>query len=354
MNTANHNLIRAGFADAIGNTPLIRLAHASAATGCEILGKAEFMNPGGSVKDRAALSIIDDAERSGRLQPGGIVVEGTAGNTGIGLTHVCNARGYRLIIAMPDNQSQEKFQTLETLGAEVLRIKAVPYSDPNHYQRIAARIAEQLPGAIWSNQFDNVANRQAHFDTTGPEIWQQTQGQVNAFVCATGTGGTLGGVARYLKQQSASVKTYLADPQGSSLYHWIHDGELKANGPSSITEGIGIGRVTANLADTPIDDAIHVNDMDSVQMVFELLRKEGLFLGSTSGVNFAAAIQVAEQLGPGHTIVTELCDSGHKYQSRLFNRSWLEQKGFAHAAGFQIPSFANDPELHRVLSNFRS
>ena len=353
MNTATTN-IRYGFADAIGNTPLIRLAHVSNATGCEILGKAEFMNPGGSVKDRAARSIVDEAERTGRLQPGGIVVEGTAGNTGIGLAHVCNARGYRLIIAMPDNQSPEKFQTLETLGAEVLPIKTVPYADPNHYQKVAARIAEQLPAAIWSNQFDNVANRQAHFDSTGPEIWQQTQGKVNAFVCSTGTGGTLGGVARYLKQQNAAVKTYLADPQGSSLYHWIRDGELKANGPSSITEGIGIGRVTANLADTPIDDAIHVNDMDTVQMVYELLRKEGLFLGSTSGVNVAAAVQVAQRLGPGHTIITILCDSGHKYQSRLFNRSWIEQKGFAHAAGLTLPSFANDPELHRVLSNFRA
>jgi len=354
MTIANHNLICNGFADAIGNTPLIRLAHVSAATGCEILGKAEFMNPGGSVKDRAAKWMIDDAERSGKLQLGGIVVEGTAGNTGIGLAHVCNARGYKLIITMPDNQSQEKFRTLETLGAEVLPIKAVPYSDSNHYQKIAARIAEQLPTAIWANQFDNVANRQAHFDSTGPEIWTQTQGKVNAFVCATGTGGTLGGVGRYLKQQNSNVQIILADPQGSSLYHWVRDGELKANGPSSITEGIGIGRVTANLQDTLIDDAVHVNDMDVVAMVYELLRKEGIFLGSTSGVNVAAAVQVAQQLGPGHTIVTILCDSGHKYQSRLFNRSWIEEKGFGHAAGFNIPSFANDPELNRVLNNFRA
>ncbi|MES1192223.1 MAG: cysteine synthase A [Steroidobacter sp.] len=358
MKTANDPLIgdgiRNGFADAIGNTPLIRLAHLSAATGCEILGKAEFMNPGGSVKDRAAKWMIDDAERSGRLKPGGIVVEGTAGNTGIGLAHVCNARGYKLIITMPDNQSHEKFQILRTLGAEVLPIKAVPYSDPNHYQKAAARIAEQLPGAVWANQFDNVANRQAHIDSTGPEIWQQTQGSIDAFVCATGTGGTLGGVARYLKQQSTKVKTCLADPQGSSLFHWIRDGQLKANGPGSITEGIGIGRVTANLQDTPIDDAVHVNDMDTVSMVYELLRKEGLFLGSTSGVNVAAAVQVAQQLGPGHTIVTILCDSGHKYQSRLFNRSWIEEKGFAHAAGFHLSSFANEPELHRVLNHFRN
>ncbi|MES1196521.1 MAG: pyridoxal-phosphate dependent enzyme, partial [Steroidobacter sp.] len=247
MNTANHNLTRNGLVDTIGNTPLIRLAHVSAATGCEILGKAEFMNPGGSVKDRAAKWMVEDAERNGKLKPGGIVVEGTAGNTGIGLAHVCNARGYRLIITMPDNQSREKFQTLETLGAEVLPIKWVPYSDPRHYQKIAARIAEQLSSAIYVNQFDNIANRQAHIDSTGPEIWEQTQGKINAFVCATGTGGTLGGVARYLKQKNSSVKTFLADPQGSSLYHWVRDGQLKANGPSSITEGIGIGRVTANL-----------------------------------------------------------------------------------------------------------
>ena len=356
MNSADNTIrpICKGFAAAIGNTPLIRLSHVSVATGCEILGKAEFMNPGGSVKDRAARWIIEDAERSGRLQPGGFVVEGTAGNTGIGLAHVCNARGYRLIIAMPDNQSPEKFQTLATLGAEVLPIKAVPYADPNHYQRVAARIAEQLPTAVWANQFDNIANRQAHFDSTGPEIWQQTQGKVDAFVCSTGTGGTLGGVARYLKHMNANVKTYLADPQGSSLYHWVRDGELKANGPSSITEGIGIGRVTANLADTPLDDALHVNDMDTVTMVYDLLRAEGLFLGSTSGVNVAAAVQVANLLGPGHTIVTILCDSGHKYQSRLFNRSWIEAKGFTHAAGFATHSLSIDSELNRVLSNYRA
>jgi len=346
--------VRSGFADAIGNTPLIRLARISEATGCEILGKAEFMNPGGSVKDRAARWIIDDAERSGRLKPHGIVVEGTAGNTGIGLAHVCNVRGYRLIIAMPDNQSQEKFQTLETLGAEVLPIKAVPYADPNHYQKVAARIAGQLPAAVWANQFDNVANRQAHIDSTGPEIWRQTNGRIDAFVCATGTGGTLGGVARYLKGVNGKVRTYLADPQGSSLYHWLRDGELKAKGPSSITEGIGIGRVTANLEGAPLDDAVHVNDLDAVNMVYRLLREEGLFLGSTSGVNVAAAVQVAKLLGPGHTIVTILCDSGHKYQSRLFKRSWLAEKGLVDAAGFSAThSSLVDSELNRVLSPYR-
>lgn len=354
MSSADNN-IRAGFIDAIGNTPLIRLKRVSEETGCEILGKAEFMNPGGSVKDRAAKWIIDDAERSGRLQAGGIVVEATAGNTGIGLAHVCNARGYRLIITMPDNQSQEKFQTLATLGADVLPIKAVPYSDPNHYQKIAGRIAAELPAAIWACQFDNVANRQSHIDSTGPEIWQQTQGRIDAFVCATGTGGTLGGVSRYLKSVDGKVRAYLADPQGSSLYHWVRDGELKAKGPSSITEGIGIGRVTANLEGAPLDDAVHVDDTAAVNMVYRLLREEGLFLGSTSGVNVAAAVQVAKLLGPGHTIVTILCDSGHKYQSRLFNRSWLADKGFAAAAGFNSSQSSSiDPELHRVLKPYRN
>ena len=323
-----------GFSAAIGNTPLIRLHRFSEETGCEILGKAEFMNPGGSVKDRAARAIIDDAERSGRLKPGGTVVEGTAGNTGIGLAHVCNARGYRCIIVMPDNQSNEKYQMIETLGAEVLRVKTVPYSDPNHYQKIAGRLAAELPDAIWSNQFDNTANRDAHEQTTGPEIWQQTHGKINAFVSATGTGGTLGGISRFLKRQNSRVNITLADPQGSSLYHWLRHGELKATGPGSITEGIGIGRVTANLEGSPIDDAVHVTDVECVTTVYRLLREEGLFLGSTSGVNVAAAVQVARRLGPGHTIVTMLCDNGAKYQSRLFNRKWLAEKGFLDAAGF--------------------
>ncbi len=325
--------IRDGFGDAIGNTPLIRLNRLSAETGCEILGKAEFMNPGGSVKDRAARAIITDARRSGRLKPGGTVVEGTAGNTGIGLAHVCNALGYRCVIVMPDNQSSEKYQMIETLGAEVLRVKAVPYSDPNHYQKIAGRLADELPGAIWANQFDNVANRDAHEQTTGPEIWEQTGGKLDAFVAATGTGGTLGGISRYLKRQDRKVHIMLADPQGSSLYHWLRHGELKATGPGSITEGIGIGRVTANLDGSPIDDALHVTDIECVTKVYRLLREEGLFLGSTSGVNVAAAVQIARRLGPGHTIVTILCDYGAKYQSRLFNRKWLEEKGLLEAAG---------------------
>ncbi len=325
--------IRNGFSDAIGNTPLIRLNRFSEATGCEILGKAEFMNPGGSVKDRAARAIIDAAERSGRLKPGGTVVEGTAGNTGIGLAHVCNARGYRCVIVMPDNQSNEKYQMIETLGAEVLRVKTVPYSDPNHYQKVAGRLADELPDAIWSNQFDNTANRDAHEQTTGPEIWAQTNGKLDAFVAATGTGGTLGGISRYLKRQNNRVQILLADPQGSSLYHWLRHGELKATGPGSITEGIGIGRVTANLEGSPIDNALHVTDIECVTTVYRLLREEGLFLGSTSGVNVAAAVQIARRLGPGHTIVTILCDSGAKYQSRLFNRKWLAEKGLLEAAG---------------------
>jgi cysteine synthase A len=325
--------IRNGFGDAIGNTPLIRLNGLSAETGCEILGKAEFMNPGGSVKDRAARAIITDAERSGRLKPGGTVVEGTAGNTGIGLAHVCNALGYRCVIVMPDNQSNEKYQMIETLGAEVLRVKTVPYSDPNHYQKIAGRLADELPDAVWANQFDNVANRIVHEQTTGPEIWEQTGGQLDVFVCSTGTGGTLGGISRFLKRQGRKVHITLADPQGSSLYHWLRHGELKATGQGSITEGIGIGRVTANLEGAPIDDALHITDIECVKTVYRLLREEGLFLGSTSGVNVAAAVQIARRLGPGHTIVTILCDNGAKYQSRLFNRKWLEEKGLLEAAG---------------------
>jgi cysteine synthase len=342
------SIVRRNFSAAIGNTPLIRLNCVSNETGCEILGKAEFMNPGGSVKDRAAKWIVDEAEKSGALKPGGIVVEGTAGNTGIGLAHVCNERGYRLLITMPDTQSPEKFATLRTLGAEVLAIKVVPYSNPNQYQHVAGRLAKHLPNAVWANQFDNIANRQSHIDSTGPEIWAQTDGRVDAFVCSTGTGGTLGGVSRALKKFNAKVRTYLADPQGSALYHWFNNGELKATGPSSVTEGIGIARVTENLKESPLDGALHVNDVDAVTMVYRLLREEGLFLGSTSGVNVAAAVQVAKLLGPGHTIVTILCDSGHKYQSRLFNRQWLAEKHLDAAAG-PVSSSLLDSESQRVI-----
>jgi cysteine synthase A len=318
---------RDGFIGAVGNTPLIRLRSLSEETGCEILGKAEFMNPGGSVKDRAAKWIVLDAERRGLLQAGGTVVEGTAGNTGIGIAHVCNARGYRCVIVMPDNQAVEKYQVIETLGAELRKVPAVPYSNPNQYQKVAERVAREIPGAIWANQFDNTANRDAHFESTGPEIWADTDGKVDAFCASTGTGGTLGGIARFLKSKSAATRIVLLDPPGSSLYHYIKDGDLRSNGGSSITEGIGTGRVTANLAGTPIDDALRISDAEMLRMVYRLLREEGLLLGSTAGVNVAGAVRVAQQLGPGHTIVTILCDGGARYQSRLFNREWLAGRG---------------------------
>ncbi len=328
-----HMAIVPDFLAAIGRTPLIRLRRVSDETGCEILGKAEFMNPGGSVKDRAVRGIVLDAERRGLLNPGGTVVEGTAGNTGIGLAHVCNARGYRCVIVMPDNQSPEKYALIEALGAEVRRVRAVPYSDPNHYQKTAGRLAQELPDAIWSNQFDNTANRRAHVESTGPEIWQQTGGRIDAFVAASGTGGTIAGVSEYLKSRNAGVRTVLADPPGSALYEFIRHGVLKATGSGSITEGIGIGRVTANLQDAPIDDAVHVEDTETVHYVYRLLREEGLFVSSTSGINVAAAVRVARDLGPGHTVVTVLCDNGSKYLSRLFNRDWLAQKGLLEASG---------------------
>jgi len=322
-----------GFAGAVGNTPLIRLTRLSEETRCDILGKAEFMNPGGSVKDRAARAIIVAAERDGSLRPGGTVVEGTAGNTGISLAHLCHARGYRCVIVMPDNQSPEKFAILRALGVELELVKPVPYADPNHYQKVAQRRAAEIPGAVWANQFDNTANRDGHYSTTGPEIWRDTQGRLDAFVAASGTGGTFGGVATFLKESGgASLRTVLADPQGSALYRWVKTGELKAEGPGSITEGIGIGRVTANLRDAPIDDALHVTDVEAVSTVHRLLREEGLFLGSAAGVNVAGALRVAHEMGPGHRIVTILCDSGHKYQSRLYDRAWLEGKGLLQAA----------------------
>jgi cysteine synthase A len=327
-----------GFTGAVGNTPLIRLRRVSEETGCEILGKAEFMNPGGSVKDRAARAIVLAAEKSGALPPKGTVVEGTAGNTGIGLAHVCNARGYRCVIVMPDNQSPEKYTLLEMLGADVHKVPTVPYSNPNQYQKVAQRLAASLPNAVWANQFDNTVNRQAHVETTGPEIWTQTNGRIDAFTASSGTGGTFAGVSEFLKSRRRAIRTVLVDPPGSSLFEYVRNGTLKSTGSGSITEGIGIGRVTANLKDAPIDDAIHVEDMDTVRFVYRLLREEGLFLGSTSGINVAAAVRVALELGRGHTIVTVLCDGGAKYQSRLFNREWLEQKGLAPHAG-QAPSW---------------
>jgi cysteine synthase A len=318
---------RSGFIDTVGNTPLIRLGTLSAETGCEILGKAEFLNPGGSVKDRAALWMIRAAERSGALKPGGTVVEGTAGNTGIGIAHICNVRGYGCVIYMPDNQSQEKVDLLRTLGAEVRVVKTVPYKDDMNYQKQAGRFAAQLPGAVWANQFDNVANRLAHYESTAPEIWAETNGRIDAFTCSVGTGGTLAGVSRFMKERSANVKIVLADPPGSALYGYVKTGDAVMSPGPSITEGIGNSRVTDNLKGTLIDDAVQISDQETVSMVYRMLREEGWFFGSSTGVNLAAAVRVARDLGRGHTVVTVLCDGGGKYQSRLFNRDWLAQRG---------------------------
>lgn len=320
---------RNGFAASVGNTPLIRLAGLSDATGCEILGKAEFLNPGGSVKDRAALWMIREHEKSGALQPGGIVVEGTAGNTGIGLVHVCNARGYSSVIYMPDNQSPEKIELLTTLGAEVRIVPTVPYKNDMNYQKQAGRFAATLPNAVWTNQFDNVANRLAHYESTAPEIWKQTDGTVDAFVASTGTGGTLAGVSRYLKEQNPNVQIVLADPMGSALYSWVKTGQPKMSKGPSITEGIGNSRVTDNLIDTEIDDAVQVTDQEMVSMVYRQMAQEGWFFGSSTGINLCAAMKVAEKMGRGHTIVTILADTGSKYQSRLFNAEFLREKGLS-------------------------
>lgn len=318
--------IKQGFVDTIGNTPLIRINSLSQATGCEILGKAEFLNPGGSVKDRAALYIIQDAEARGLLKPGGTVVEGTAGNTGIGLAHICNARGYRCLIVIPDTQSQEKIDLLRTLGAEVKTVPAVPYRDPNNYVKLSGRIAAEMDNAIWANQFDNLANRQAHYQTTGPEIWQQTGGTVDGWVAATGTGGTYAGVALFLKQQNPAIQCIVADPLGSGLYSYVKTGEIKIEG-SSITEGIGNSRVTANMEGVPIDDAMQISDPEALETLYQLLYEDGLFMGGSVGINLAAAVELGRRLGPGHRIVTVLCDGGSRYQSRIYNRNWLEQKG---------------------------
>ncbi|MFM9885063.1 MAG: cysteine synthase A [Burkholderiales bacterium] len=322
--------IRKGFLDTVGNTPLIRLVRLSEQTGCEILGKAEFLNPGGSVKDRAALAIVLDAEKRGVLRPGGVIVEGTAGNTGIGLALVANARGYRTVIVIPDTQSQEKKDTLRLSGATLYEVPAVPYSNPNNYVHVAQRLADALAktepnGAIWAQQFDNVANRQGHVDTTGPEIWEQTGGNVDAFICAAGTGGTLAGVAEALRKNKPTVQIGLADPPGAALYHFYKHGSLKSEG-SSITEGIGQGRITKNLEGLKVDLPFQIPDTETVQIVFDLLQYEGLCLGSSSGINVAGAVRVARELGRGHTIVTVLCDSGQRYQSRLFNPEFLRSK----------------------------
>ena len=316
-----------GLSQSIGNTPLIRIESLSKETGCDILGKAEFMNPGGSVKDRAALWMVKDAEDKGLLQPNGIVVEGTAGNTGIGLALVCNSKGYGTVIFMPDNQSQEKVDLLRTLGAEVRVVETVPYANDMNYQKQAGRFAETLENAVWVNQFDNIANRQAHFDSTGPEIWDQTSGKIDAFTCAVGTGGTLAGVSRYLKTKNSEIEIVLADPLGSALYNFVSTGEATMTPGPSITEGIGNSRVTDNLSDTEIDSAVQVPDQDMVDLVYRMLKEDGWFMGSSSGINLCGAVKVAERLGPGHTIVTMLCDDGSKYQSRLYNPDFLSEKG---------------------------
>jgi len=319
-----------GIVEAIGNTPLIKLERVSAATGCTILGKAEFMNPGQSVKDRAALFIIEDAVKKGELRPGGVIVEGTAGNTGIGLALVGNAMGFRSVIVIPETQSQEKKDTLRLCGAELVEVPAVPYSNPNNYVKLSGRLAEQLAkteknGAIWANQFDNVANRQGHIETTGPEIWRQTDGKVDGFVCAVGTGGTLAGIAMALKSYNSAVRVALADPMGAALYSYYTTGKLKSEG-SSITEGIGQGRITKNLEDAPIDTAYQIPDEEAVPIIFDLLEHEGLCLGGSSGINVAGAVRLAKELGPGHTIVTILADYGTRYQSKLFNPQFLREK----------------------------
>jgi cysteine synthase A len=322
--------IRDGFSATVGNTPLIKLQRVSEETGCTILGKAEFLNPGGSVKDRAALAIIEDAEQAGLLCPGGYVVEGTAGNTGIGLALVGNARGYNTVIVIPETQTEEKKEMLRLCGAELIEVPAVPYKDPNNYVHVSQRKAEELAkseptGAIWANQFDNIANREGHRKTTGPEIWDQTDGTVDGFICAVGTGGTLAGVAGALRERNHDVKIGLADPEGAALYHYYAHGELKAEG-SSITEGIGQGRVTKNLEGLEIDFPYQIPDKEALPYIFDLLKDEGLCLGSSSGINVAGAVRMAKDMGPGHTIVTVLCDYGTRYTSKLFNPDFLKEK----------------------------
>jgi cysteine synthase A len=323
--------IRDGIVNAIGHTPLIRLKQASELTGCTVLGKAEFMNPGQSVKDRAALFMIEDAVRKGQLRPGGVIVEGTAGNTGIGLALIGNALGYRSVIVIPETQSQEKKDALRLAGAELVEVPAVPYANPNNYVKLSGRLAAELArsepnGAVWANQFDNVANRQGHVETTGPEIWEQTDGKVDGFVCAVGTGGTLAGVAIALKGRNKNIRIALADPMGAALYSYYTTGVLKSEG-SSITEGIGQGRITKNLEGAPIDTAYRIPDEEALPIIFDLLAHEGLCLGGSSGINVAGAIHLARELGPGHTIVTMLADYGTRYQSKLFNPVFLRQKG---------------------------
>jgi len=324
--------IRNTVVDAIGNTPLVRLQRPSELTGCEILGKAEFMNPAQSVKDRAAKFIVMDAIERGQLKPGGLVVEGTAGNTGIGLAAVGRALGFRTLIVIPQTQSEEKKSAIRNAGAELIEVPAVPYKNPNNYVRYSGRLAEKMAaeepaGAIWANQFDNVANRRAHYETTGPEIWEQTGGRVDGFICAVGSGGTLGGVSNFLKEQRRDVVVGLADPMGAALYNYYKHGELRAEG-SSITEGIGQGRITANLEGVTVDEAFQIPDQDALDEVYAGIENEGMCLGGSAGLNIAGAIRLAKQMGPGHTIVTILCDLGNRYQAKLFSPAFLSEKGF--------------------------
>jgi cysteine synthase A len=340
--------IQDGLLAAVGNTPLIKLREASERTGCTILGKAEFLNPGQSVKDRAALFIIRDAMQRGELRPGGVIVEGTAGNTGIGLALLGNALGLRTVIVIPDTQSQEKKDMLRLAGAELVEVPAVPYANPNNYVKVSGRLAERLAksepkGAVWANQFDNVANRQAHIETTGPEIWEQTGGNLHGFVCAVGTGGTLAGVAMALKERNPEIKIGLADPLGAALYSYYTTGELKAEG-TSITEGIGQGRITKNLEGAPVDVAYQIPDEEALPFVFDLLEHEGLCLGGSSGINVAGAVRLARELGPGHTIVTVLCDYGTRYQSKLFDPAFLRSKNLPVPAWME-PKTPIDPGL---------
>jgi cysteine synthase len=328
--------------EAIGNTPLIKLRRASEMTGCTILGKAEFMNPGGSVKDRAALAIVQDAMQRGLLRPGGIIVEGTAGNTGIGLALVANALGFRTVIVIPETQAQEKKDMLRLQGAELIEVPAVPYANPDNYVKYSGRLAERLArenpaGAIWANQFDNIANRRGHYETTGPEIWNQTDGRIDGFTCAVGSGGTLGGVSLALKERNPAIRIALSDPMGAALYDWYTHGALKSEG-SSITEGIGQGRITANLEGVPVDVAFRIPDEEALPIVFDLAEHEGLLLGGSSGINVAGAIRLARELGPGHTIATILCDSGVRYASKLFNPAFLRARNLPVPAWMERPA----------------
>jgi len=346
--------IRDGVIEAIGNTPLIKLKRASEATGCDILAKAEFMNPGQSVKDRAALAIIRDAEAKGLLKPGGVIVEGTAGNTGIGIALVGNALGYRSVIVIPETQSQEKKDMLRLAGATLVEVPAAPYANPNNYVKVSGRLAEALAqtepnGAVWANQFDNVANRQGHIDTTGPEIWDQTAGKIDGFICAVGSGGTLAGVGMALKARNPKVTIALADPLGAALHSFYTTGVLKAEG-SSITEGIGQGRITANLEGAPVDASFQIPDAEAVQIVFDLLEHEGLCLGGSSGINVAGAIRLAKQMGPGHTIVTILADYGTRYQSKLFNPEFLRSKDLPVPGWLERDESALKQVLGKVLA----